>query len=1184
MHSVKFFALSLAALLAATGLHAADPFAENVRTTEPLTPEQQQKTFHLPPGFEIQLVAVEPDLRKPMNMAFDALGRLWITESREYPFFAPLDKPARDSIRIFSDFDENGRARKVTIFADGLNIPIGLYPFCTPNADGKLTWKCIAWSIPHIWLFEDADGDGKADKREPLYGPFDHTRDTHGNQASFKRGFDGWLYATHGYSNDSHVKGRDGHEIHLNSGNTYRLRLDGARLEQHTWGQVNPFGTAWDPLGNLYSSDCHSAPTYQLLAGGYYPSFGKPHDGLGFAPVLMEHSHGSTAIDGMVYYADDLWPAEFHGNIFVGNVMTSRSNRDRLEFHGSSPQAIELDDFVKTDDPWFRPVDQQLGPDGAFYIADFYNRIIGHYEVPLQHPGRDRERGRLWRVVYKGADGQAKLRPRALPQDLNGLIGELASPNLPRRMLALDTLLDRFGRSSEKALLKAFQRPANAFQKVQALWGLNRLDALDDARLLAAAKDRDALVRTHAMRVVAERGRLAERLKVNDVIRHGFTKALPDAATAGLRDSHALVQRCAAEALSATPHFANVRPLLDLRAKVPPADTHLLYVVRKAIRDQLKDDAVFAEVAAAQWSTGDIRTLADVALAVKSETAGAFLLRHLDALQGDREVLSGALQHAAQFAPAGALESIATFTQRQFRDDLDFQLALFANVEQGASRRGARLTDSLRAWGTELCKMALAASSDSAWWNAPLEGVPDAANPWAFQERACADGQSAKLLSSHPLGETLTGRLRSKNFTLPVKLSFYLSGHDGEPGREPNKRNFARLLHAQTGAVLAEAAPPRNDTAQKITWDMSAHAGQQAFLEFTDGDPDDAWAWLAFGRFEPPVLALPTIAPGAVAKRQQAAAEILARQRFPLQGRLRELVSKGELDAAVRAAVGAALAVLDPEGAVPLLGPLLGPAQPAVVQERVGLALAEMGSEAARMAVLAAMKSAPQRLQLSWARALAASPAGADALLNAAASSQASPRLLQDRAVRDKILAARPGDAAARVAALTKDLPPTDRERERLIRQRGRAYAVATAKSSEGLRVFQQNCAPCHQIDGQGGLIGPQLDGIGNRGLERLLEDVLDPNRNVDRAFYTTVLTQTDDEIVSGLFRREEGELIVLANSAGQEFSVPKRSVKERQESQTSLMPDNFGEIITPEDANHLLAFLLSKSGSPPAK
>ncbi len=94
------------------GLRAADPFAEGVRSTEPLTPEQEQKSFHLPPGFTIQLVATEPDLRKPMNMQWDALGRLWITESREYPFPVKDGSPGRDSIRIFSDFAPDGRARK----------------------------------------------------------------------------------------------------------------------------------------------------------------------------------------------------------------------------------------------------------------------------------------------------------------------------------------------------------------------------------------------------------------------------------------------------------------------------------------------------------------------------------------------------------------------------------------------------------------------------------------------------------------------------------------------------------------------------------------------------------------------------------------------------------------------------------------------------------------------------------------------------------------------------------------------------------------------------------------------------------------------------------------------------------------------------------------------------------------
>ena len=458
---------------------AADPFGENVRTTEPLTPAEQQKTFKLPPGFEIQLVAAEPDLRKPMNMAFDVAGRLWITESREYPFAATNAAAARDTIRIFSDFDANGRARKVTTFATNLNIPIGIYPFRSPrssrgneaptsqkqqslltSAATNLTWKCIAWSIPNIWLFEDTDGDGVADKQELLYGPFDFSRDTHGNQSSFRRGADGWLYATHGFNNQSRVAGRDGHEIVMHSGNTYRMKLDGSRLEHWTHGQVNPFGLCFDPLGNLYSADCHSSPIYQLLRSAYYPSFGKPHEGLGFAPVTIQHSHGSTAIAGIVYISDTSWPAEFQDNIFIGNVMTSRINRDKINFLGSTSKGVEQPDFLSTTDPWFRPVDLQFGPDGALYVADFYNRIIGHYEVPLLHPGRDRERGRLWRIRYVGQPSRlssgsnsspqkpetgATPVPRSLALPTDSLIEDLMSYNPTRRSRALNA---RSGTSS----------------------------------------------------------------------------------------------------------------------------------------------------------------------------------------------------------------------------------------------------------------------------------------------------------------------------------------------------------------------------------------------------------------------------------------------------------------------------------------------------------------------------------------------------------------------------------------------------------------------------------------------------------------------------------------------------------------------------------------------------------------
>src|SRR3954463_10213793 len=324
----------------------------------------------------------------------------------------------------------------MTIFAEGLNIPIGILPYKN---------GCIAWSIPNIWYFEDTDGDGKADKKTPLYGPFGWERDTHGNQASFVQGFDGWIYATHGYNNTSNVRARDGSEVHMNSGNTYRMAPDGSHIEQFTYGQVNPHGLCLDPMGHVYSADCHSAPIYQLIPGAYYPSFGKPDDGLGFAPTLMTHSHGSTAICGIVYVADDLWPEDLQGHIFIGNVMTSRLNHDQLSYVGSSPKAAEAPDFVTTTDPWFRPVDIQLAPDGALYIADFYNRIIGHYEVPLLHPGRDRERGRIWRIVCRGADGKVKpLDPVAdlTRANLKGLVAALAHPNLTVRTLATNQLAD----------------------------------------------------------------------------------------------------------------------------------------------------------------------------------------------------------------------------------------------------------------------------------------------------------------------------------------------------------------------------------------------------------------------------------------------------------------------------------------------------------------------------------------------------------------------------------------------------------------------------------------------------------------------------------------------------------------------------------------------------------------------
>jgi putative membrane-bound dehydrogenase-like protein len=200
-----------------------DPFAEHIAATAPKSPEDEGKSFKLPPGFVAELVAAEPDIHKPLNMNFDDKGRLWVTDTVEYPFPAADGAKTRDTVKILEDFDEHGRARKISTYADNLNIPIGVLPL------GKYAF---VYSIPNIFRMT---GENKAEKREPLYQEFGH-RDTHGMTGSFTRAFDGWVYACHGYSNTSKVEGADKKPIIMQSGNTYRMKPDGSHAEYFTHG------------------------------------------------------------------------------------------------------------------------------------------------------------------------------------------------------------------------------------------------------------------------------------------------------------------------------------------------------------------------------------------------------------------------------------------------------------------------------------------------------------------------------------------------------------------------------------------------------------------------------------------------------------------------------------------------------------------------------------------------------------------------------------------------------------------------------------------------------------------------------------------------------------------------------------------------------------------------------------
>jgi putative heme-binding domain-containing protein len=1161
-------ALVVLAAFAAANCFGGDPFAENIRKTEPLPPEQEAKAFHLPPGFEAQLVAAEPEIGKPMNMAFDSKGRLWVTISREYPFpVLPVEKPGRDRIVVIEDFDANGRAHKFTTFQTGLNIPIGLYPYKN---------GVIGFSIPKIHFFEDTDGDLKADKDTVLLSGFGYQKDTHGLTSNFRRGFDGWVYADHGFNNDSTVVAKDGSTITMNSGNCYRFWPDGTHVQYHSHGQVNPFGLMFDPLGDLWSADCHSEPTFVLMHGGYYPGFGKPHDGLGYAPDVCEHSHGSTAISGMLYYDDDQWPQEFRGNTFIGNVMTCKINRDSYPPRGSTRKAKEEPDFLSSDDPWFRPVNIEFGPDGGMYVADFYNRIIGHYEVPLDHPGRDRERGRIWRIVYKPQENAQK--QNALVKDnpnrfdlskdsVEQLIAELASPNIRRRMMAADEMVDRIGKSAIEPVAKMMTSTADAHQRAHGLWVLHRLDGLTDDILTSAAKDSDRMVRVHAMRVLADKQNLnqAEVALVHD----------------GLFDKDAFVQRAAADATARHESAENVPPLLKLRAMESATDEALVYMTRMALRNQLESEETFNTVANSNLSEQDMRTIADVCVGIKTKACGAFLAKYIERANDSREKMEGYLKHIARYAPDSAMDKLATFTQKRFADDLDFQLALYKSVQEGVQQRGGALTEGLKNWGTKLAQQLMVSvdASKMDWHNSAIKGE-DPTNPWVLQERPSADGKKVTLISSlAPGGESMTGILRSREFVIPKKLSFWLAGHDGSPDKPLAKKNFVRLHEAGTGKVIKTVQPPRNDTAQRITWDIPNYAGKKGYIEVVDRNRGHSYAWLAVGQFSPEVVPMPVVIPSQIDTRQRSAAELAAQLKISkLEKPLAGLFADEGANDLSRAAAAKALMVLNPtQHSSDVAKVVQNPSEPQKLREECAKALGESKTADADAIIIAAMATAPQSLQAQLALTLASKPEGAEALLGAVESGKASRQLLQDKIIKDRLMASKPNNCAARIETLTKGLPTVDAERQKLIDERAAAFVARDANVGMGMLVFKKNCIVCHQLDGEGATVGPQLDGVGNRGADRIIEDILDPSRNVDPAFRVTLFTTKDGDTESGLFRREEGQMVIYADSNGKEHSMPKTEIVERRQSALSLMPDNFGQVIKQGDFNNLIAYLLSK-------
>jgi putative heme-binding domain-containing protein len=1027
-------ALLALALLAPPAAAQPKPLpADLVAPTDALSPADERKAFTLPPGFDAQLVASEPDIQKPMQMAWDAKGRLWVTTSYHYPFAAPAGK-GTDKVFVLSDFDpETGKAKTVKTFASDLNIPIGVLPL----PDGK---SVLVSSVGEIRKYADADGDLRADSFEVLFSGFGW-RDTHGMYNSYTIMPDGWVYSCHGFNNDSTVKGRDGHEVKMHSGNVFRFRPDGSRIEVYSRGQVNPFGMAVDPWFNLYTADCHSRPITQVIPGAYYESFGKPHDGLGYGPTMFGYAPGGTGMCGVAWYDADHFPKDHVGSLFLGNVVTNRVHRARVDWKGATPNAVQQPDLIASSDRWFRPVDVKLGPDGALYVADFYNKIIGHYEVDLKHPARDKDRGRLWRVVYKGDKAAA---PKPHRTDFTAakdgeLFEDLFSPNLAVRFLAGHQLRHRV--IDGKALdipnpVERMKKSPGAAPAVFA-WlvsiaqaGGKTVPVSEYLKLFGAKGEVSTRIEEHQGHFVRA---ITGRASLNDEERQFVAGVLSPEVPLS---PHA--RRAAAEAAVLHPHADFVQPLLAALKKCAPEDSHLRHALRVALRNCLRD--------AAAWPKEYDATYAEIALAIPNEKAAGFLASQIKSVAGDK--LPAAAEHVARYGTESdeqtLLGVIGVATSNGASPDP--VLAAF----KGLQARGKKLK---KETADSLLKQA---------------------------ERAAV------------------------TFGAPAK--------GPNPGEEKPVLWGLRVLNALPAVVDRAASPGSLQLASTTPAALALLAGE-------------------------------TSAPAEV---RLGATEVLLRY-APEEGLrvARKLVAS--------------------------------PATVADFRDRLFLLLANSSNKDGRLDARDALKDAPYRTAVAVGVALAGSPAGAEDLLTAVKTGKAPARLLQEKAIVERLRAANVPDLDKQLAALTKGLPPADQRITELVKKRAAVFASSKPDKEAGAKLFAKHCAACHKIGETGGKIAPQLDGIGLRGAERVLEDVLDPNRNVDQAFRARVVTTKDEKTLTGLMLRVEGEVLVLADGEGKEVRLSTKDIETNRETMLSPMPANFAEVLPEGEMTHLLAYLLDQ-------
>lgn len=454
----------------------------------PSHPEDERKQLEVNPDFNMTLVAAEPLISKPICINWDPAGRLWVAESPEYPNgkrgmrpdyrnrewkdHGGLDpdpgkqeREGYDKISILTSSKGDGVMDKKQVFYQGLDLVTGFVFY----KDGV-----IVTQAPDILFIHDPGPDGKARKVEKLYTGLG-IRDTHAVINNPRWGWDGWIYATHGYSSTEHATNGDGSKDFGTIGSgVVRFKPDGSKIEQYsskggnTWGLqiTNDNRVMWTqptsgqllmqtlvPENALGRGKIGNTNSYNVVikSDKTYPAMAWEQ----LAYVQIDFVGSFTAAAGCAIYDGGTWPAEWNGSYFCTEPTINIVHQRFLDPQGSSytwhkQPGREETEFIRSKDMWFRPIEARIGPDGALYVIDFYNQAVIHNDTrgpdhnevnAAVRPDRDHYFGRIWRIDHKNAKKLPV--PDLSKASVSQLIQALESPNRDVRMTANRLLRER---------------------------------------------------------------------------------------------------------------------------------------------------------------------------------------------------------------------------------------------------------------------------------------------------------------------------------------------------------------------------------------------------------------------------------------------------------------------------------------------------------------------------------------------------------------------------------------------------------------------------------------------------------------------------------------------------------------------------------------------------------------------